>query len=209
MKNWRIPGRAADGGSRSSASSAGSAAQSGDGGASPYLLGGLALALVGLSLVGVFVLGRRASRTRTRPQDRAHRSPTWGKPDVPARRVQARAMPMSRMPRSPDRQALVAEDEMPNVGRRSRELVEGDFPEITWEHSHVVVDGEGTVRTFCVYGAPNEEIVLELQATRRPHDRRATKSRGMSRPRTSLQSSRVRGGVRRRRGTSPSPRARC
>ena len=59
------------------------------------------------------------------------------------------------------RRFSITEDEMPNVGRRSRELVEGDFPEITWEHSHVVVDGEGTVRTFCVYGAPNEEIVLE------------------------------------------------
>jgi hypothetical protein len=59
------------------------------------------------------------------------------------------------------RRFSVAENEMSTVGRRSRELVEGDFPEITWEHSHVVVDGEGTVRTYCVYGAPNEEIVLE------------------------------------------------
>ena len=69
---------------------------------------------------------------------------------------------MSRMPRYLIvRRFSIGEEEMPNVGRRSRELVEGDFPEITWEHSHVVVDGEGTVRTFCVYGAPNEEIVLE------------------------------------------------
>ena len=47
---------------------------------------------------------------------------------------------------------------MPTVGRRSRELIEENFPEITWEHSHVVVDGEGTVRTYCVYGAPDEEM---------------------------------------------------
>jgi Protein of unknown function (DUF4242) len=59
------------------------------------------------------------------------------------------------------RRFSIAEEEMPKVGRRSRELVEGDFPEITWEHSHVVVDGEGTVRTYCVYGAPDEDIVLE------------------------------------------------
>ena len=53
----------------------------------------------------------------------------------------------------------VGEPEMPDVGRRSRELTEGDFPEITWEHSHVVVDDTGLVRTFCVYAAPSEEVV--------------------------------------------------
>jgi hypothetical protein len=58
------------------------------------------------------------------------------------------------------RRFSVGESEMGGVGRRSRELVDGEFTSITWEHSHVVVDGEGTVRTFCVYGAPDEEIVL-------------------------------------------------
>jgi Protein of unknown function (DUF4242) len=55
----------------------------------------------------------------------------------------------------------VGEDQMPNVGRRSRSLTEGEFPEITWEHSHVVVDDEGIVHTYCVYEAPTEEIVRE------------------------------------------------
>jgi hypothetical protein len=59
------------------------------------------------------------------------------------------------------RRFSITEQEMPTVGRRSRELVDGDFPEITWEHSHVVVDGEGTVRTYCVYGAPDEDVVME------------------------------------------------
>ena len=53
----------------------------------------------------------------------------------------------------------VGEDEMPGVGRRSRELVETEFPEVTWEHSHVVLDDTGKVRTFCVYAAPSEEVV--------------------------------------------------
>jgi hypothetical protein len=53
----------------------------------------------------------------------------------------------------------VGERDMPAVGRRSRQIVEGDFPEITWEHSHVVVDASGLVRTFCVYEAPSEEAV--------------------------------------------------
>ena len=55
----------------------------------------------------------------------------------------------------------VVEDQMPPVGRRSRELTENEFPEITWEHSHVIVDDEGLVHTYCVYEAPNEEIVRE------------------------------------------------
>ena len=53
----------------------------------------------------------------------------------------------------------VTEDQMPPVGRRSRELTDEDFPEITWEHSHVVVDDEGLVHTYCIYEAPSAEIV--------------------------------------------------
>ena len=37
----------------------------------------------------------------------------------------------------------VGEADMPAVGRRSREIVENELPEITWEHSHVVVDDDG------------------------------------------------------------------
>ena len=55
----------------------------------------------------------------------------------------------------------VTEPEMAGVGRRSRELTEGEFPEISWEHSHVVVDDEGKVRTFCVYAAPSEAMVRQ------------------------------------------------
>jgi hypothetical protein len=56
----------------------------------------------------------------------------------------------------------VGEPEMPAVGRRSRALVEDEFPQFTWEHSHVVVDDEtGKVRTYCVYEAPNEEMVRQ------------------------------------------------
>jgi Protein of unknown function (DUF4242) len=54
----------------------------------------------------------------------------------------------------------VAENEMPRVGRRSRQVIEEEFPEITWHHSHVVVDDQGVVKSYCVYEAPSEEIVL-------------------------------------------------
>lgn len=55
----------------------------------------------------------------------------------------------------------VGEEQMPGVGRRSRELTEGEFSAITWEHSHVVVDDGGVVHTYCVYDAPTEQIVRE------------------------------------------------
>jgi uncharacterized protein DUF4242 len=55
----------------------------------------------------------------------------------------------------------VGEAEMPVVGRRSREIVENELPQVTWELSHVVVDNAGFVRTFCVYEAPNEEVVRQ------------------------------------------------
>jgi Nickel responsive protein SCO4226-like len=54
----------------------------------------------------------------------------------------------------------VLEEEMPQVGRRSRQIVESEFPEITWEHSHVIVDGDGAVHTYCVYTAPDEDTVM-------------------------------------------------
>ncbi len=54
----------------------------------------------------------------------------------------------------------VDEKEMPEVGRRSRRVIEEKYPEITWEHSHVVVDEQGKVKTYCIYDAPSEEIVM-------------------------------------------------
>jgi len=59
------------------------------------------------------------------------------------------------------RRFSVDESQMPFVGRRSREILEDELPEITWEHSHVVVEPDGNVLTYCVYDAPDEEVVLD------------------------------------------------
>ena len=48
---------------------------------------------------------------------------------------------------------------MPAVGRRSKQIGRDSFPEIVWEHSHVVVADDGTVKSFCVYDAPTTEMV--------------------------------------------------
>jgi Nickel responsive protein SCO4226-like len=53
----------------------------------------------------------------------------------------------------------VDENEMPKVGARSKRIAMEQFPAIIWEHSHVVVDSDGTLKSFCVYEAPDEETV--------------------------------------------------
>jgi hypothetical protein len=55
----------------------------------------------------------------------------------------------------------VGQEQMPQVGRRSRVTIEEQFPQIVWEHSHVLVDDDGTVRTYCVYEAPDEQAILD------------------------------------------------
>lgn len=58
-----------------------------------------------------------------------------------------------------ERKFEVGEAQMPEVGRRSRRLLEEQYPEVRWEHSHVVVDADSKVRTFCIYEAPSEAVV--------------------------------------------------
>jgi hypothetical protein len=58
-----------------------------------------------------------------------------------------------------ERAFSVGQDQMSDIGKKSRQLTEDVFPEITWHHSHVVVDGDGNVKTYCVYEAPDENVV--------------------------------------------------
>ncbi len=49
---------------------------------------------------------------------------------------------------------------MPVVGLRSKEIAAEQFPgQIVWEHSHVVLDSDGNVKSFCVYEAPDEDTI--------------------------------------------------
>jgi Nickel responsive protein SCO4226-like len=60
-----------------------------------------------------------------------------------------------------ERQFEVGEEDMPAVGRRSRSLIEVEFTEITWYHSHVTLDDRGLVKTYCIYAAPSEDAVRQ------------------------------------------------
>lgn len=69
-----------------------------------------------------------------------------------------------------ERKFHVTQEQMPAVGRRSKEVAQEHFPEIVWEHSHVVVDDSGTVKSYCVYGAPTEDLVRQHAAALGEHE---------------------------------------
>ncbi len=53
----------------------------------------------------------------------------------------------------------VGEDELVEVATRSKRIATEQFPDIVWEHSHVVADADGNLKSFCVYVAPDEAVV--------------------------------------------------
>lgn len=55
----------------------------------------------------------------------------------------------------------ISDDDMLAVSVRSDEVASERFPEIVWEHSHVVANDAGEIVTFCIYGAPTEEMIRE------------------------------------------------
>lgn len=69
-----------------------------------------------------------------------------------------------------ERTFSVTEGEMPRIGSRSRTLITNEFTNIVWEHSHVVVDGDGNVKTYCVYSAPDENAIREHSAALGEHE---------------------------------------
>jgi hypothetical protein len=50
-------------------------------------------------------------------------------------------------------------DKLPVLAARSKAIRHYHYPEIIWEHSHVVLDSDGTPKSFCVYVAPDEDMV--------------------------------------------------
>jgi Protein of unknown function (DUF4242) len=60
-----------------------------------------------------------------------------------------------------ERTYTVDADQLPEVATRSKAIGHHRFPEIVWEHSHVVIDASGTPKSYCVYAAPSEEMVRE------------------------------------------------
>ena len=51
------------------------------------------------------------------------------------------------------------EQALEEAGARSKRIATERYPTISWEHSHVVMDPDGAVRSFCVYSAPEPEVL--------------------------------------------------
>ena len=55
------------------------------------------------------------------------------------------------------------QEDMERLGARAKSVALEHFPDVTWEHSHIVSDGS-EIKSFCVYEAPNEERLREHAA---------------------------------------------
>ena len=58
------------------------------------------------------------------------------------------------------------EEEMASKGALSKRILgeNEQFSPVTWEHSHVVMDEHGQLKSFCVYSSPNTELIREHAA---------------------------------------------
>ena len=50
------------------------------------------------------------------------------------------------------------QEAMQNIGLRTKQVAKESFPEVTWDHSHLVSDESG-IKSYCVYESPNEEML--------------------------------------------------
>lgn len=55
------------------------------------------------------------------------------------------------------------EEEMATKGALSKRVLteNAQFSPVTWEHSHVVIDEDGQLKSFCVYSSPNTQLIRE------------------------------------------------
>jgi ligand-binding SRPBCC domain-containing protein len=55
----------------------------------------------------------------------------------------------------------ISDEDMLAASALSDQLISERFPEIVWEHSHIVATDDGEIVTYCVYSAPSEETIQE------------------------------------------------
>lgn len=55
----------------------------------------------------------------------------------------------------------ISDDDMLAASVRSDQVAAERFPEIVWEHSHVVANDDGEIVTYCIYAAPDEAMLRE------------------------------------------------
>jgi uncharacterized protein DUF4242 len=55
----------------------------------------------------------------------------------------------------------ITEDELGEFAKNSKRIAIESFHDVVWHHSHVVIDPNGVVHTFCIYSAPSESRIRE------------------------------------------------
>jgi Protein of unknown function (DUF4242) len=70
------------------------------------------------------------------------------------------------MPRYLVHRALgaVTDEQLEAAAERSARVRDEQFPEIAWEHSHVVRDDDGGFTAYCVYAAPTMQHIRDHAA---------------------------------------------
>ena len=58
----------------------------------------------------------------------------------------------------------ITEDQLAGFARDSKRIAIDRFHDVVWHHSHVVIDPDGVVHTFCIYSAPTEARIREHAA---------------------------------------------
>jgi hypothetical protein len=55
------------------------------------------------------------------------------------------------------------EEEMAKKGPLSKRILTQDehFSRVSWEHSHMVMDEDGELKSYCVYSSPNTELIRQ------------------------------------------------
>jgi hypothetical protein len=53
------------------------------------------------------------------------------------------------------------EDKLREFGHSAKRVAMEQFRDVVWEHSHVVVDDEGRLKSFCVYTAPEPQMLQD------------------------------------------------
>jgi hypothetical protein len=58
----------------------------------------------------------------------------------------------------------ITEEQLGEFARNSKRMAIEKFHDVVWHHSHVVIDPDGVVHTFCIYSAPDESRIREHAA---------------------------------------------
>jgi Protein of unknown function (DUF4242) len=55
------------------------------------------------------------------------------------------------------------DEERAATGPRSKRILSENeqFEPVAWEHSHVVMDEDGTLKSYCIYSSPDTELIRE------------------------------------------------